>query len=79
VGLPVRIERTLGTAELVIAPGVVRARDHRAETGAVRLVDRLPAGTPLGESERSDFDRLPAHEGARLLTTATRGGALATA
>jgi hypothetical protein len=79
VELPTRIEGATRTAEITIPPSDVRARELRAEMEAVHLVVRPLAVALLGELLTSDLDGTSAHRQALLLTTALRGGSLATA
>jgi hypothetical protein len=79
VELPASIEGAARSAEITIPPSDVRARELRAETEAVHLMVRPPAVTRLGELLTPDFDGPSAHRQALFLTTALRGGWLATA
>lgn len=79
VELRASIEGDARTAEITISPSDVRARELRAETETVLLAVRPPVATLLAELPAPDPDGTSVHRLALLLTTALRGGALATA
>jgi hypothetical protein len=78
--VPVELRAPIeGAAEIAIPPSDVRARELRAETEAVLLAVRPPVATLLAELLTLDSDDRSVHRLALCLTTALRGGALATA